>query len=292
MKEEKIDTLFKIEINRPQYTDDEGNIKISIPPFRNYEKVFGNRTFYFTLYDKFERAVWESEMSINHFTYWPGITWTRAEIVDSSNNLIWNWNWDPLRDGCVCHQIFHLWSLNNRGSFGIVIGTHDGCTGEWVGSVNDGVLKALLIECSDNQFEKLKERYGRKGWVKIEQNLITTDGKDVKFYEGGEGYTNSIYKDHIIKTGVDEFREVEKSSESLISLLDRNPNCKWLHIDVEGLDDSLILSLKDRTDLLPDLIIYEHENLPSERERELISFLEENNFKIFKSMSRNSIALK
>jgi len=287
-----INTLFQIEINRPQFTDDEGNIKISFPFFSNYQKVFGDKNFYFTLYDKFERVVWSSEMTVNHFSYWPGITWTRAEIIDGFNNLIWNWKWDPIKDGCICHQIFHLWSLQNRGAFGIVIGTHDGCTGEWVGSVYDGILKALLIECSDNQYEKLKEKYNGKSWVKLEQNLITTDGKKVKFYEGGKGYTNSIFIDHIINTGIYDVVETEKESESIISLLSRNPNCRWLHIDVEGLDDLLILSLKGRVDLLPDLIIYEHENLSQEREEKLVSFLTENGFSIYKSKSRNSIALK
>jgi hypothetical protein len=287
-----LDTLFNIEINRPKHCDDEGNIKITLPYFEYSEKIFGNRKFYFTLYDKFERPVWESEMTVNCFSYWPGITWTRAEIIDSSNNLIWNWKWDPIKDGCVCHQIFHLWSQQNRGSFGIVIGTHDGCTGEWVGPVYDGVLKALLIECSDKQFEKLSEKYNRKGWVTLEKNLITTDGGDVKFYEGGLGYTNSIFLDHITKTGVQDINTIEKKSESLISLLDRNPNCKWLHIDVEGLDDLLILSLEKRIDLLPDLIIYEHENLSLEREKKLVNFLQSNNFHIYKSKSRNSIALK
>ena len=114
----------------------------------------------------------------------------------------------------------------------------------------------------------------------------------MKFYEGGLGYTNSIFLDHITKTGVQDINTIEKKSESLISLLDRNPNCKWLHIDVEGLDDLLILSLEKRIDLLPDLIIYEHENLSLEREKKLVNFLQSNNFHIYKSKSRNSIALK
>ena len=286
-----IGNLFEITITRPEFFD-EGSIKLDLPFFDSFEKVFKDK-FHFTVYDKFDRAVWTSDnMSVGYFSYWPGITWTRAEIVDSSGNLIWNWKWNPIKDGCICHQIFHLWSLKNRGSFGIVIGTHDGCTGEWVGAVDEGVLSSLLVEASDNQFENLSRRYGGKPWVKLEKKLITTDGSDVNFYEGGLGYTNSIILDHIISTGVTDVKTTRRSSESLISLMDNNPGCKWLHLDVEGIDDYLILSLESRKDLLPELIIYEHENLTSERETKLVEFLKSNGFSIYKSTSRNTIALR
>lgn len=285
------ETLFQIDINRPNNFD-EGNIKVQIPFFENFQKIFKDLPLFFTLYDKFDRVVWNTDFFPGYFSYWPGISWTRAEIIDSSGNLIWSWKWDPIRDGCICHQIFHLWSMKNRGSFGVVIGTHDGCTGEWVGAVDNGTLRALLIEASDEQFKKLEERYGGKSWVKMEKNLITTEGGRIKFYEGGKGYTNSVSLDHIKWTGVEEIKEVEKDSESLISLLERNPGCKWIHLDVEGIDDSLILSLEKRKDLLPELIIYEHENLSQERENSLVYFLESNGYSIYKSKSRNSIALK
>jgi glycosyltransferase involved in cell wall biosynthesis len=292
IKISEISNLFEITINRPEFFD-EGNIKLNLPFFENFEKVFKDTTLHFAVYDRFDRVVWVSDnMSVGHFSYWPGITWTRAEIIDSDGNLIWNWKWDPIKDGCVCHQIFHIWSLKNKGSFGIVIGTHDGCTGEWVGAVDEGRLKSLLIEASDIQFENLSRRYKGKSWIKLEKNLITTDGGKLNFYEGGAGYTNSILLEHIIGTGVSDVRTVEKDSESLISLLDRNPGCKWLHIDVEGIDDYLILSLEKRIDLLPELIIYEHESLLGERETKLVHFLKSNGFSIYKGNSRNTIAIK
>ena len=52
------------------------------------------------------------------------------------------------------HQYFEIWALNNRGSNGIAIGTHNGMTGEWVGPVNKGLLKSTLVEASDTQFQR------------------------------------------------------------------------------------------------------------------------------------------
>jgi len=291
MNKENLESIFQISINRPIQMD-EGNIRVDIPNFLGIEKILKNSPIFFTLYDRFERIVWESEMHSSYFSYWPGITWTRAELVDSFGNLIWEWRWDPIKDGCICHQIFHIWSLQNRGSFGIAIGTHDGCTGEWVGAVESGRLKALLIEASSPQFEKLHERYSLKKWVKVEKNLITVDGGKVRFYEGGKGYTNSISRDFIESTGVDEIKEIEKDSESFISLLERNHECKWIHLDVEGLDDLLILSLHSRPDLLPEVFIYEHENLTLEREISLHDFLENHGYSIYKGKARNTIAIK
>ena len=48
-----------------------------------------------------------------------------------------------------------------------------------------------------------KKYYNDKKWINCVQSLITTDGNDVVFYEGGAGFTNSMSKD-IIQNYVDE----------------------------------------------------------------------------------------
>jgi GT2 family glycosyltransferase len=285
-----LETAIDITISRPKNPENlEGNIYVNIP---NGFNKFYNFPLYFTVLDIFDRVVWETELNSGFWSLWPWLTWTKAKVVDSSGNLVYEWKWNPIKDGCICHQLFYLWSLKNRGSFGIAIGTHDGTSGEWVGLVNDGILKALLVEASERQFLKLNEFYSGKKWVRCENNLITIDGDDVIFYEGGTGHTNSVSKSHIEITVKDSIREVSKKSESLISLLDRNKGYKWLHIDVEGIDDDLILSLNSREDLLPEILIYEHESLSKERESNLVSFLQQNSYTIYKGESRNTIAIK
>lgn len=291
-KLEIINTILDIKIERPSNPSNlEGSIYINVPHLAGMDRFY-NFPLYFSVLDIFDRVVWNSQLNIGYFSMWPWLTWTKVKIVDSSGNLIYKWTWNPLKDGCVCHQIFYLWSLKNRGSFGIAIGTHDGTFGEWVGLVNDGLLKALLIEASEKQFLKLNEFYSGKEWVKCENKLVTVNGGDVIFYEGGSGHTNSVSKDHIEITVKDNIKEVKKDSESFISILERNKGYKWVHIDVEGIDDDLILSLRGREDLLPEVLIYEHESLTIEKESKLVKFLENNSYTIHKGESRNTIAIK
>ena len=265
---ELIDSSINIKIGRPSFENTfEGNIFVEVGP--HFEKFF-NFPFYYVVTDIFGRTIWETTLFPNMFSLWQWPTWAKIKIIDSKGNSIYNWEWDPIKDGCICHQLFHLWSLNNRGSFGIAIGTHDGSTGEWVGSVNNGTLQALLVEASDKQFYKLREFYSGKNWVRCDQKIITTDLEDSNF----------------------PINEVHKSSESLISLLESNPGYKWLHLDVEGIDADLILSLKGREDLLPEVLVYEHESLTPEHEESVFSFLLINSYKIYKSYSRNTIAFK
>ena len=41
--------------------------------------------------------------------------------------------------------------------------------------------------------------YHNKENVKLINSLITTDGKDIEFFEGGKGYTNSV-KSNVIES--------------------------------------------------------------------------------------------
>lgn len=288
-----MDNLLEISIKRPSGIQNlEGSIYIKVNGSEKEEKIF-SFPLYFIVTDLFDRVVWETTLYPGWFSSWPWLTWTKSKIIDSSGNIVWEWRWDPIEHGCVCHQIFYLWSLKNRGSFGIAIGTHDGTFGEWVGPVNEGILKGLLIEGSSKNFDKLNEFYKGKNWISCENNLITPRGGKTSFYQGGSGHTNSVLKSHTeITVNENEIEEIILESESLISLLEKNKNTKWLHIDVEGIDDDLILSLKERTDLLPELIVYEHESLGKEREEKLAKFLNDNGFYIIRGESRNSIAIR
>ena len=286
---ELIDSAINIKIGRPSFENTyEGNILLEVG--NNYEKFF-NFPLYYVVTDIFGKTIWETTLDSNVFSLWQWPTWSKIKIIDSKGNQIYNWEWDPIKDGCICHQLFYLWSINNRGSFGIAIGTHDGTTGEWVGAVNNGTLQALLVEASDKQYSKLTEFYSGKNWVKCEQKLITVDGLDTIFYETGSGHINSVKQSHITHSNT-PINEVYKSSHSLISLLESNPNYKWLHLDVEGIDADLILSLNGRDDLLPEVLIYEHESLSESVENSIKDFLLQKSYTIYKSYSRNTIAFK
>ena len=58
-----------------------------------------------------------------------------------------------------------MWLYNKKlisdGIFpkGLVIGTHDGEFGEWVPVVKNRDANVILVEATDNQFQKLKKNY-------------------------------------------------------------------------------------------------------------------------------------
>jgi hypothetical protein len=60
----------------------------------------------------------------------------------------------------------------------------------------------------------------------------------------------------------------------------------WLHLDVEGLDANLIMSLRE--DLLPNLIIFEDNNILLGEKNNLMDYL---NKKGYLSHSENGICL-
>ena len=157
----------------------------------------------------------------------------------------------------------------------------------------DKLIKGTLVEASTTQFNDLYKFYNNKTWVKCVQDLVTTDGSDVTFYEGGEGWTNSIVKESIESYVPSEYITSQMRSSISINNLIKNVSqdgpVKWLHLDVEGLDDKLILSIDE--DLLPEILVFENENIGNESNNVVRSYLESKNFKVVNS-GRNVIAFK
>ena len=239
------------------------------------------------------KVIWSTDLYPEWFSEYPMNTHTTIEIIDSIGNTLLNWKWDPFIHGDYCHQSFELWALNNRGSNGIAIGTHDGMTGEWVGPVNKGLLKASLVEPSNYQFNELKKIYSNKNWVTCYQLLITTNGGDVTFYEGGEGFTNSLSK-NVINFYLSDDEIVSKvissiSINDLIIKCSKLSKVEWLHLDVEGLDGELIYSISD--DLLPKLLLFESLHMNIEYYTKLCDYLVSKGYHINKS-GLNTICLK
>ena len=54
-----------------------------------------------------------------------------------------------------------------------------------------------------------------------------------------------------------------------------------MHLDVEGLDGKLILSLKDNVELLSDFIVFENTNLSNEDKNEVNFFLKSLGYELF-----------
>jgi hypothetical protein len=108
--------------------------------------------------------------------------------------------------------------------------------------------------------------------------LITPNGGEVKFYEGGQGYTNSVDETVIKNWEKEEIKCTIRDSISINDFIETNCNGKvdWIHLDVEGLDASLILSLHPK--FLTNFIIFEDYNLMSEQKEILTDYLKSNGY--------------
>lgn len=216
------------------------------------------------------------------------------EVVDSEGNVITKWSWDLLQHGDSLHTSFYSWCLRNTGARGIAIGTHNGTTGEWVTPTREGIINSILVEASQKQYDELVENYENFNNVKTIKTLVTVDGNEYDFYEGSDGFTNSILKEHIDKF-VSVSSPVKMNSISLNDLIINNGlqnNCKWLHLDVEGIDSDLILSLDETKISLPEIILYESLNMTDETKSITKEFLESKNYKVQEFNGWNTLAVK
>jgi hypothetical protein len=150
-----------------------------------------------------------------------------------------------------------------------------------------------LVEASDIQFKDLLKYYNDKKWINCVQSLITTDGNDVVFYEGGNGFTNSLSKNIIEKhINVKQITTTLKPSKSINDLIiesSEQGKVKWLHIDVEGMDGDLIYAIND--DLLPELLLFESLHMENEYYDNLCNYLINKGYSITKS-GWNTICIK
>lgn len=233
--------------------------------------------------------------AVIHSNMWT--SWNGAELITDvlvycdKGNLLKEFKWDVTLYGDNIEKILWYYLLNrnkqNKSSNGLVIGTHDGRNGHWIYPIINNLSKATLIDGSPSQFEKLKINYGSYNNVKMQNTIVTVDGQDVTWYTGGEGYTDTVVKDLIYNWLENEqITQETRSSVSLESLVS-SEDYDWIHLDVEGIDDQLILSLHK----LPNVIIFESMNLEEKNLIKLNEWFAQNNYQTL-TTNGNTIAIK
>ena len=285
--------MIHFDFKRPCDEIPEGNITITVDG--NSSKYYNEKQFPLHLLHKTlsGEVMWNTDLYPGWFSAYDINTYSTVEIIDSLGNKLFDWEWDPFIHGDYAHQLFEIWSMNNIGANGIAIGTHNGMQGEWVGPVNKGLIKATLVEASDIQFKDLLRYYNYKTWVTCKQHLVTTNGEDVEFWEGDNGFTNSLSYDLISKYV--STSSIQKSLRKSISINDLIKECsergdvKWIHMDVEGLDAELVFSIKP--ELLPELLVFESLHIDEKFYDVICDYLTKNNYKTIKS-GWNTICLK
>jgi len=202
--------------------------------------------------------------------------------------------WNSIEHGTQSEIAFDLWCASNLNSKGVAIGVNDGSSGEWAHLYHKhNFSKVLLVEASNKAFLKLKQNYEVNKNAVLVNKLITPNGGKIKFYEAleGEGFTNSVNKDHLLQFYSD-IQEVEKDSIGINELLLSNGfnDLDWLYVDVEGIDDKLIMALDFNKIKKPKVIIYERVNEINNKKLE--EFLHSNGYKIWVDTNKgfNNIA--
>ena len=285
--------MINFNFTRPSDDNPEGILDISVD--HNASGYYDEKQFplYLTHKTLMGEVAWSSNLYPGHFSQYLMNTYTNVDIIDSLGNKLFEWVWNPFIHGDFAHQYFEIWSLNNLGSNGIAIGTHNGMTGEWVGPVIKGRLKTTLVEASEPQFKDLLKYYNGKSWVTCKKELITPNGSNVFFYEGGDGFTNTVNENIITKyVNSEHIKKVERSSVSINNLIkevSERGKVKWLHIDVEGMDGELIYAIND--DLLPELLLFESLHMENEYYDNLCNYLTNKGYSITKS-GWNTICIK
>ena len=223
-----------------------------------------------------------SELNSNTWCGWQGAELiTDVLVYTKDGNLLQKFDWNVWENGDEIEKAlwFYLKARKNSGlsSNGLVIGSHDGRNGHWIYGVKENLTKATLIDGSTTQFGKLTSNYSTYNNVRLMNTIVTTDGSDVTWYTGGEGYTDTIISE-FIKDWLpeSEITKHQRKSISINELIGRE-NYDWLHLDVEGIDDYLIQAIKK----LPNIIIFESMNIPQERIDKINSFFISNGFRYF-----------
>jgi hypothetical protein len=213
------------------------------------------------------------------------------KVYTKQEVLVWEQLWDVYEEDE--YKFFKL--LNSyKNTNGIVIGAHDGTYGEWITMLDNPKNQILLVEPSTMQFDKLNKTLGKRNNVNLLKSLITCDGGEVEFYEEESGFFNSTNKTHLEKFfNLDTIKISKKNSISMTELLENNfiGNLDWIHLDTESYDAQLILSVKDKSYLLPKMIVFEHTHLKIDEKYELEKFLKQQNYNI-NIFTDNTIAFK
>jgi FkbM family methyltransferase len=221
---------------------------------------------------------WSTILSDNWYATYPNTEMFDVELRDSKNTIVYTKKWDVMEHGN--HFYKSLWiynkSLISNGKFpkGLVIGTHDGEFGEWVPIVLKNECQVVLVEASDKQFGVLNKNYGNRSLVTLVNDLVTPNGGEVEFFEGGEGYTNTIVEDVIRHWEKEEIKSTKRDSISITDLILEKcgGQIDWLHLDVEGLDSQLIMGIDTTRVNLPKFIIFEDYNLSEEKKKEIYNW--------------------
>jgi len=248
-----------------------------------------------------DKSIWRKELSPNMWASWhceknENIS---ASIRDKKGNVLSGFYLDIWVNRNSTEQFFDTWVSKNQTPNGIIIGTHDGTSGEWVKHVRKNSVNVVLVEGSEKQYDSLVKNYCGKKNVKFRNDVVTPSGGFVNFYEFGDGFANTTNKNHFERHKNDSKSEILiKESIGINDLIIEEgleSKLDFLHLDTESIDDEILMALDFKRIKKPKLIVLETINFSEERTgnsdrmNKLSSWLYSNGYK-FKYDYWNSFA--
>lgn len=236
-----------------------------------------------------DREIWSAVVGSHSWATFPDSDMMDVQIEDAQGVVLKRHKWDVVLNGSFFYQT--LWnyclkrSAEGKPNKGLAVGTHNGEFGEWVPLAQNSLSEIVLVEGSTKQFEELFKNFTVFPFLTFINEVVTPDGEDVIFYEGGQGYTNSVRKD-VIEYWEQHSVEKNQISETHRKSLKFNDLVKddmnWLHLDVEGIDDQLLMSLDENKFKNLDIIIFEYNNLSTEKRENIDNFMKERGYQTYR----------
>ena len=229
------------------------------------------------------KVKWESQLSPGTWSYF-GMISNTTSYLERDGKIISEFVWDTFLHGDMAHQYMLMWAMENPGSFGIAVGTFNGETGEWVEPVRKNFLDAVLVEASLPQYNELEENYRHLPNCKFMNSVVTPFGGEVTFWESEDvAYTNSIRKDHVEKF-TQNIVPNKRDSISLNDLIEsQSKPVEWIHLDVEGIDTDLVMSINPANLTGIKFLIYETLNSTDDEKQLCKKFLTDQGFMVEES---------
>lgn len=219
-------------------------------------------------------------------------------IIDNKGEIVLNYIWEDNFNSDICELKFIEWckffiSQENKKPKGIVIGSHNGLTGEWVNANKKGLIgSTLLIEPNEKPFQQLISNYQNDFKFSFKNILVSENGGYIDFYtdenedsESSSTILSNIHKNH---SNVITKHLYSRTLNDLI--IEFSPD--WLHLDVEGLDGKLLLSVPDDTIEKLKFIIWEDIHLSDDEKILLKNKLSNKGFSVIIGDEYNTFAIK
>jgi FkbM family methyltransferase len=243
--------------------------------------------------------VWETIIGSSEI--WCSLPYSRnldIRIIDSNGNLILNKIWTFNSKSDICEIGFIEWCrdfyfLAGYKPNGVVIGSHNGSTGEWVESYKQGLIgDVLLVEPNIKPFNQLVSNYQHDGKFIFKNVAISEYNGFVDFFTdvNSDSESSSLILNNLLKNTKTPIRNKIKSVTPNNLFINFTPD--WLHVDAEGYDAKILLLIDDEHLNKLKFIIWEHIHLDDEIKRELKEKLELFNFRVIIGFDYNTFAIK